>query len=655
MAEISSLPSIPIQSASEDASALPADMPKRQWAERLWGGFWKLISLIHLYWDLLSYVPLDIYLSAIFTNRAGPEGSMSIDDRLDLHPSLPLLVVSAKVGPDIRFYNTETSEHVWTLQIKLPRHTQNGRAVRSGITCLKFSKGNHLAVGLSDGTVRFIEQDFAAMIKSPPTPQTAKPTNSELVTLLPVSSSRINADLLGSITNLVFSPSSGMPGDEIWLTVATEKTGIWIWSPRMGKAIRAVNTAGINEACLHWVSVVQEQNPKPTSRKQLPISNWRRWSSFFEGVDDSSLTDGYFAPSPARANFPVVVNWSAPPYDDWRPNGSSIGVFGGPSLEADKDTHVGESFLVFGTKKGSLHIQRLWHSSIMMVRETSVKLSPTAFAQSNQRFAHRFGPASGEISHLVMQSPNITTSKARLTVFMACKNDGDCSIPVHQFSVSLPFKEPLEKWCGWVPELGIGVLRSLVNFLLAGTNYRWLSRNIWPSGGDHLLVQHDNRQASTVSAVIQQNAALTSASALATTPFLLTTTHVKGSRRFDRVAGDKCILRSYNPYTPSLPAKCIITPLLPIADQVSPPSPSPLGESPTPGRNYYTAMMAQSGVTESTQKRRRPAGGYAMHAYDCGRVAWGQQKYGEAVGGFFYQPASLFDSSVAVGLFKVKY
>lgn len=662
MAKIYGLPSILIESTNEDATALPADPPKPKphWVRQLWRGSWKLLSLVHLYWDLLSHIPLDLYLPTIFTNRAEPEKSISIDDRLDLHSTLPLLIVSAKNSPEIFFYNTETSECIWTFRIKMPRDTRNGQAVvKASITCLKFSKGNHLAVGLSDGTVRFIEQDFATMIKSPPTPETAQQPNSERVKLLPLGGSRVNSDFAGNVTNLVFSPSmSGMTGDGVWLAIATEKAGVWIWSQRTSEAIRAVSTAGINEGCLHWVSVLEEQKPKSATRKGQPISKWRRWSGFFERADDTSRMDRYFAPSPGSANFPIDLKWSAPPHAyNSQPIGSSIGVFGGPSLEADKDTHFGKSFLVFGTKTGKLQIQQLWHSCRTMVLETSIELSPTAFVQSQSRLTHRFGPASGEITHLVMQSPNITTSETKLTVFMTSENDADSSIPVHQFSISLPFKEPLEIWGGWVPALAAGTLRTLVNFFLARTNYQCLSRRIWPSEADHhLLVQNDGPQASTASAEIRQNRALTSASALTTTPLLLTTTHVKRPHRSKHVPNGECILRSYNTSISSLATNLAIRPLLPTPDNIPPLSPSPQ-EAPSPGRNYYTTTMAQAGITESTTRnRRRPSRGHvATHAYDCGRVAWGQQKSGEAIGAFLYKPANLLDSSLAVGLFKAEY
>lgn len=65
------------------------------------------------------------------------------------------------------------------------------------------------------------------MIKFPPILDTAKQPNSERVTLLLLGRSKVNADLAGSVTNLVFSPSTvDMPGDGIWLATATEKVEI---------------------------------------------------------------------------------------------------------------------------------------------------------------------------------------------------------------------------------------------------------------------------------------------------------------------------------------------------------------------------------------------------------------------------------------------
>lgn len=134
----------------------------------------------------------------------------------------------------------------------MPGDTSHGQAiVKSSITYLKFSKGNYLVVRLSDGTVRLIQKDFATMNQSPPTLEIAQHLNSERVMLLPLDDSRDNATFAGKVTNLVFFPSTGgMPGDAVWLAVATEKAGIWKWNQRTSQAIHAVSTAGINEGCL---------------------------------------------------------------------------------------------------------------------------------------------------------------------------------------------------------------------------------------------------------------------------------------------------------------------------------------------------------------------------------------------------------------------
>lgn len=647
MDKISTLPSVLIRT-NEDAPLLAA-LPKRHWVRQLWRGFWRLLSLVQLSWDILSHIPPDLYLSAGFMDRADPRESISVDDRLDLHSKLPLLIISAKGSLEVRVYNTETREELWTLRIDIPEDTRNDQAtVKSSITCLKFSKGNQVAVGLSDGTVRFIEQDFATLIKSRPPLKPAAQPKSERVKLLPLLSSRVNANFAGCVSNLAFSPSTtGLLGDDIWLAVATEKAGIWIWSRRTGEAIRAVSTAGINEGCLHWVSVSANQETRPAIRKRLPLSKWRRWSSFFKEADETSLMDRYLAPSPGRADFPAKLTWSAPPHaPDSQPIGSSMGVFGGHLAEADKDSHFGESFLVFGTKTGRLQIQRLWHSSTTMVRETSIEPSPTAFAQSPQRLTHRFGPASGAITHLVMQSPNLTTSEAKLTILMTSQNDAGSTIPVHRFSISLPFHEPLESWRGWVPAVAAGLLRPLVNFFLAGTEYRWLSRRIWPAEGGHRLLKNVDHARSPIRlAHVPPKAAITSVSALANTPYLLTTTNEKWSYGAER---DTCTVRRYDDSIPTLALNTVVRPLVP--------APAPQQEEE---ENLILGLGLRNTGHEATERRppgtNRPDHEDATHEYHCGRVAWGQQKQGEAVGAFVYQPASARDPSVAVGLLKIQY
>lgn len=45
--------------------------------------------------------------------------------------------------------------------------------------------------------------------------------------MLPLGISQVNTNFAGSVVNMVFSPNTGgVPGDDIWLAVATETAGI---------------------------------------------------------------------------------------------------------------------------------------------------------------------------------------------------------------------------------------------------------------------------------------------------------------------------------------------------------------------------------------------------------------------------------------------
>lgn len=143
--------------------------------------------------------------------------------------------------------------------------------------------------------------------------------------------------------------------------------------------------------------------------------------------------------------------------------------------------------------------------------------------------------------------------EAKPTTFMASKYDADFSMPVHQipshcrsknlFKLGMVERTRCRNTTAlgipMVPALAAGILRRLV---LARTDYGWLSRQIRPSEGDHLLINNDGPRTSIASAHMQRNTALTSASALAATPFQLTNTHVKQSRRFNRSAKDECTI-----------------------------------------------------------------------------------------------------------------
>lgn len=110
----------------------------------------------------------------------------------------------------------------------MPRDTGNGRSMQSRTILASSSQKETIGKleGVTEGYA--YRARLCNMIKFPLILDTAEQPNSKCVTLLLLGRSKVNADLAGSVTNLVFSPSTGdMLGDGIWFATATEKAKIW--------------------------------------------------------------------------------------------------------------------------------------------------------------------------------------------------------------------------------------------------------------------------------------------------------------------------------------------------------------------------------------------------------------------------------------------
>lgn len=161
----------------------------------------------------VSHTPLDLYLSTVFMNRSDyQEFADRWVTRSTFHsPLTHRLYQKQSKHPLICFSPPLNMIYLGNTDQRFPKIP--------GIVehyLPKISKGNHIAFGLSDGTVRFIGQNCATMIEPAPTPETAVQPNSEHVVMLPSVGSKVSADFAGSVSNLVLPPITGLvPGDEI--------------------------------------------------------------------------------------------------------------------------------------------------------------------------------------------------------------------------------------------------------------------------------------------------------------------------------------------------------------------------------------------------------------------------------------------------------
>ena len=193
--------------------------------------------------------------------NGGPESL----GQIALHPTLPLLAVASPSSAEILFYSTEISKYLWHHRFASANAPGRSRASEGSeftnsvnlpyVTCLQFSKGNHVVAGLSNGTVHIMEQNLPTMVKSAPKLIDDYAPTTHSIKLLPINDPSLYVKCVGRVTNLAFSPNSEEQEEGAWLVIATKRTGIWIWNKRSRQIFRAVTTRGIGEGCLHWISL----------------------------------------------------------------------------------------------------------------------------------------------------------------------------------------------------------------------------------------------------------------------------------------------------------------------------------------------------------------------------------------------------------------
>ena len=625
---------------------------RRSWLQN----FWSYVGLIIAHWDLISYVPFDIYFRVLFTktqqkpkeesastdSTASQNGLQGIIGQLALHPTLPLLAVCISGSREIIFYNTGTCNTLQKFQIKLPKIIDdNGSVVRCSITCLKLSTWSKLAIGLSDGTVRVVEQNLRAMLAGEGVDEDKRLSLQE-VKLLPCSSSGTSFKFIGPITNLVFPSSADVTaGGDSWLAITTENSGVWIWNERTRQSVRVINTVGINQGCLHWISLSVKQSPVVSTlerNRRLNDSTHRKLGNIFGSSDNLSGLDEYYSSSPGNSTLSSLAK-SPTPLPRARADSLQAPVYDAGSL------------LIFGTKDGNLQVNKIFHSSRMMHFITSVNFYPAAIAQPTGTFQSISGPASGEITHLVTQSHKITESSITLPIFVASK--GDNSSTLHQFSVSLLRKRIVKSDLRQARDTTEAALRSLVNLVLGfnKARSRWLPRSCPtdPSQGSitnhikHFIQVHPSSATTTV----PEKAFLISACTQPGTDLILTTLRLNIS--------SQCVIFTHNQLSATLnPTR--VSPLFPIPISIS----EPLVPSPSPLRGHYIKQLADAGLytpssPSSLPSRRQEArvGMTCVHDIACEGITWGKSERGGSMGAFIYTPASSVDNGVAIGMFEV--
>ena len=657
------------------------------WARHIWN----VLCELYVYWKLLSSVPFDLLCAGFATSfvlaledtplcsatghsksTATQNDDPSSHGQIALHSTLPLLAVTSPKSSDILFYSTETSEYLSNYRfIAVPvverfQKSDNSKRIFSAnsaypayVTCLEFSRGNHVAIGLSNGTAYFVEQNLPAMV-APATKwerfSVSPAINS--IKLLPIQDPSLYAKFVGSITNLAFSPSLEEQEESGWLAIATERSGVWIWNKRSQQIIRVVRTKGIYGGCLRWIGLEESPESRPRfsepelcQEKHLGRSEMDKWSNVFGGEGDITALDdcfySHFPTSSSDHGSTQVLRTSQ--------SHGSLHTLGHLQYSSTAQSRTGDSLLICGTLDGTVRVQKLWHSAIMMNLEEYSEHRISAIAQSSSYANSIPGTTAGILTHLLVHPLEFTSNEIKVPVLAVCKGN-DYSL-IHTLNVSLPFSpadtvgaaspmaEPIDP--ASIP------LRGILNMLLPSKfSRRWLntSHGLRNNAGPVLFPTDASMSKAT----------LISASRLGTTNLVLTTIRPSGDT-FGRPKSYQCTRFSYDPVSTSAVLQYVdrIKPLVPASASFPPRQENTSQESLEKG--YYTNMLARAGLNSPAPRipsfEQVKVDGSAQvcdHDISCGQVAWGKGRYARDLGAFLYEPGSLLDEGLAVALFELK-
>lgn len=689
------------------------DHPSLNFTQR----YWSRLRALYRQWELVPAAPLDLLaqrLHAITTSVPEPPKATPIDSapslawdlnqpppnigQIALHPRLPLLAVCCSKDCEIQLYNVQTSMLLFGIQCRLregPEDTENTEdtediediddtgTIKRRVTCLSFSNENHLAVGLGDGSVLVIELDLRLNTESRRDDQNEKHRRFriETVRLLPDCDLQDNMDLLGPVTNVVFSSGCGLENG-VWLAIATQRSGVWIWNHKMKEVVRAICTPGLNQGCLQWLQLSAEprkfpqphqtpQAPQPTQLAQSPPSPPRgknlsestvqKWAGMLGDAEDISKLDEYFSPSVGFSTSRDYPQISTPAPRHVSSMSSNSSIFRETGRSPDIKYYSGQSLLVVGTKSGKVCVQKLWHSFTTMRLETSVEFYPHKYTQIADQISSGGGSTNIEIAHLAVRPHYAGTGEVTLPILLALGRDSSI---LHEFAVCLPFVQPAGiSRLRQVRRFASTAFQNLVKlpFTLTQTDHRWLPLSPSQEADHDLPITYetshpiyDDLSKPTAKAF------LTSISMPLTTneDLLLATMRPDPSQAFGRPKHSHCVLFSHDPQAPCSPHTPIytikplaLTPLNYFRRGVNSRPQFPLG--------YYSCMLepleprrSRTGPRTNVPYANSPDIFYD-HDIVCGQVAWGKSSGGRLMGAYLYHPATMLDDCVGVAMFEV--
>ena len=588
---------------------------------------WTVLYSLYIYWTLLSDMPIDLFyrLLTASNHQDAPLGRIPeyINDssylgQMSLHPDLPLLAYAFPRSFEIAFYSTKDYRYLWKSEITLEYKDEESRKLVQ-ITKLQFSKGNKLAVGLSNGKVCIIGQDLVSRMEYCGGSEKVPTTSTyHYIRLLAIHDAKTCAKTLGRITNLVFSPNIALQGEGAWLAITTEYSGIWMWNKWNNLVVRVVNTGGVAEECLHWID-----------HKRNTADN--HMSGISKATDLRRFTgNAWLETKPSKKQ---------------QAQNSSVSQGNG--------SQVGDSLIVFGTRDGKIRVQRLWHSYRMMQLQGYLEFSlsilgyPTADVNNG---------LAGGISHLSLVQAQLEEPCAALSLLAAFADEG--SSKIHLFTVALtqgPLSNETTFREGGVLHLltvlgtyADSLLRVSANALLFGTDYRWPPRA--PEG----VLYHPKPQRLELDSISGKfKARLFSMASISGSDLVLMILHPSTIYTFGPAKSHQSVLYSYSHSPqPALHHVCEVDHCQRYNRQQA------LAPKAAVSKGYYSSMLEMAGVT-NMEEPNLDAGSEMLglahvdESVKCGLVAW-SKRYGKDIGAFVYQPMRMGENDgMAIALFEV--
>ncbi|KAL8740171.1 MAG: hypothetical protein Q9190_007099 [Brigantiaea leucoxantha] len=605
--------------------------------------------------------------------------------QLALHPKLPLLVVATTARGELRLFGTEDNQLLWCGRLEfgtnLPRTaSRSSITVPVQVSCLEFSSGSQLAIGLNTGHLLLLQMNLTKVLNRSPNTHSSSPVQDITgIRLMDIPDLEQYHKMFGAVSNLKFCPTAKDSSTDAWLAITTLNAGLYVWNKRSNQATRLISSRGIAEGCFHWVSLnIQSQDSQYPTQKEdnspgrsLEVTTISEWENVFGDPDDINMLNNYFALS----QNPTRTGVHRTEQRNMRTSATSTRNL--PSSNSDRvklaDTIEGFSMMVLSTLEGRIILQRVWHSLRTMHTAARSEFIPGVVVHYYKNDANRvslnkwsfrshlssmssrhFTPkwAVREVAHLVVNPPTIVGMDVIMNI-VVCFQDTEAPI-AHTFTVTVPLMDPQL----FFPRQLLGEALSFANYcadiLLSSVERFWLEdrsfRNLIKAYSSQPLCGRTG--SSTPSCQVMSIACPSSST------HMLWTLQKNSESSFEtiKLANEvrlphECLLAASS--TEAKRAQSL-QPMIPRVSRGR--SFGRLHDGYTEQKGYYTSILDRSTVSRrrlDTPKRNQCIQEGSEHIVQYGQIAWGGINRGRELGAYLFWPINEPEDGVGIGMFEV--